>query len=99
MRGEGVVVRLSKWMKELEAAFYGSAAAYDRALTPGVGGEALAGALRRNVYMGEGDPSDVARLAEYIRHQLACLAVTPSADVMAGHIRFGGASALRPPNR
>lgn len=91
-------MRLSKWMKELEAAFYGSAASYDRALTPGAAAAALPGALRRNVYMGQegaggGDPE---RLARYVRHQLACLAATDSAALMAGHIRFVDHAAALP---
>jgi hypothetical protein len=84
VRGEGVVVRLSKWMRELEQSFYGSSAAYDAALAPDAAAGALQGALRRNVFMGEGAAPDAARAARYVRHQLACLALTPSEAVMAG---------------
>ena len=98
MRAEGVVVRLSKWMRELESAFYGSSAAYDAALAatkagipPGVG-DALAGALRRNVFMceeGSGPmPPGAVQLARYVRHQLACLAMTERGDVLGGHISY-----------
>jgi len=94
VRGEGVVVRLSKWMRELEGAFYGSSAAYDNALAASSGGleigqhDVLASALRRNVQMGEGGTTDSALLARYVRHQLACLAATESEAVMRGHISF-----------
>ena len=90
VRGEGVVVRLSKWMRELEGAFYGSSAAYDAALADqqdgpvGAGRDELASALRRNVYMGDGSLQDSQFLARYVRHQLACLALTQSEAVMAG---------------
>ena len=84
VRGEGVVVRLSKWMKELESAFYGSCTAYDAALAPGAPEGALAGALRRNVLMEHGGGAESAALARYVRHQLACLAVTDSSAIMSG---------------
>ena len=95
VRGEGVVVRLSKWMKELESAFYGSCTAYDAALAPGAPEGALAGALRRNVLMEHGGGAESVALARYVRHQLACLAVTDSSAVMSGapvggmHVRVG----------
>ena len=84
MRAEGVVVRLSKWMRELEQSFYGSCAAYDAAMATDAAAGALQSALRRNVYLGEGQTADAARAARYVRHQLACLALTPSDAVMAG---------------
>jgi hypothetical protein len=84
VRNEGVVVRLSKWMRELEQSFYGSSAAFDAALAPDAPPGALQSALRRNVYMGEGVGADAARCARYVRHQLACLQLTPSEAVMAG---------------
>ncbi len=96
VRAEGVVVRLGKWMKELEQSFYGSSAAYDAALAPDAPPGALQAALRRNVFMGEGTPADAARAARYVRHQLACLALTPSEAVMAGAwLRAAGAAARR----
>ena len=90
VRREGVVVRLSKWMRELEGAFYGSSTAYDNALASSEGGlppgshDPLAASLRRNVAMGEGMATDSALLARYVRYQLACLALTASTDVLAG---------------
>ena len=93
VRNEGVVVRLSKWMRELEQSFYGSSAAYDTAMAPDAAAGALQAALRRNVFMGEGLPADAARAARYVRHQLACLTLTPSEAVMAGaHRRRGRAT-------
>lgn len=77
-------MRLSKWMRELEQTFYGSSAAYDAALSSDAAGDALRSALRRNIFLGEGLPADAARAARYVRHQLACLALTPSEAVMAG---------------
>ena len=100
VRAEGVVVRLTKWMRELEGAFYGSASAYDSALAAQAGGlsvgqsDDLATALRRNVLMGSGRAEDGALLARYVRHQLACLAATDGEAVMSGHISF--ALAIRP---
>jgi len=84
VRNEGVVVRLSKWMRELEQSFSGSSAAYDTALAADAAAGALQAALRRNVFLGEGSPADAARAARYVRHQLASLALTPSDAVMAG---------------
>jgi len=88
VRAEGVVVRLSKWMKELESTFYGSCTAYDAALAPGAPEGELAGALRRNVLMTHAGGAEAAALARYVRHQLACLAVTDSTAVMAGQISY-----------
>jgi cytochrome b pre-mRNA-processing protein 3 len=87
VRDEGVVVRLSKWMRELEQTFYGSSAAYDTAVAADAAAGALQSALRRNMFMGEGQPADAARAARYVRYQLACLALTPSEAVMAGAFR------------
>ena len=93
VRDEGVVVRLSKWMRELEQTFYGSSAAYDTAMAADAAAGALQAALRRNMFMGEGQPADAARAARYVRHQLACLALTPSEAVMAGALRRGQGAA------
>jgi len=96
VRAEGVVVRLSKWMRELEGAFYGSSTAYDNALLASDGGlppgthDPLAASLRRNVAMGEGMATDSALLARYVRYQIACLALTESPDVLAGASREKG---------
>lgn len=88
VRGEGVVVRLSKWLRELEAAFYGSSVAYDAALAAPPAGlgdqDALAVALRRNVLMDGGQPADGVHLARYVRHVLACLTLTPGEAVLKG---------------
>ena len=89
VRDEGVVVRLSKWMRELEQTFYGSSAAYDTAMAADAAAGALQSALRRNMFLGEGKPADAALAARYVRHQLACLALTPSEAVMSGALRRG----------
>ena len=73
---EGVRVRVNKWLNELEQGFYGSALAYDNALTGGQGD--LAKVLHRNVFHGEDDASNARakRLERYVRRELGCLAAT-----------------------
>ncbi len=74
--------------------FYGSSLAYDRALQ---GGRGLAEALLRNVYGGDAAcAADAEALARYVRRELDCLALTQSADVMTGQLRFTAARLARP---
>ena len=85
VRAEGVVVRLSKWMRELEQAFYGSSMSYDKALR---GEVELADCLYRNAYMGTGDRRASHVLARYIRRELQSLDATDSAALLAGRVAF-----------
>jgi len=87
-------VRISKWLKDLETMFYGSSLAYDKALQ---GGRGLGEALLRNVYGGDAARgADAEALARYVRRELDCLALTESADVMTGQLRFSAARLARP---
>eukprot|EP00887_Chlorella_sp_A99_P006139 scaffold22.g6139.t1 len=80
-------VRLQKQLTELEKQFYGSSMAYDRAMA-GMG-EELWQALHRNVYAQEQSKQGAAQALErYLKMELACLAMTPSASVLGGNVRF-----------
>jgi len=82
VRAEGVTVRVSKWLKELESAFYGSCVAYDKAAA-GEKGE-LTEALWRNVYNKEGDRSKAADLSLHVRQLLASLSMTSTDAMLKG---------------
>jgi cytochrome b pre-mRNA-processing protein 3 len=90
VHAEGVRVRVNKWLNELEQGFYGSALAYDNALTGGQGD--LAKVLHRNVFHGEDDASNARaqRLERYVRLTLGCLAATDGKAVREGRVRFSG---------
>lgn len=88
-------------------AFYGRIEAYDRALAEAeAGGEAegagdaLAEALKRNLYRGGAVPEAApAAVAAYLRRQLAELEAQPDAALLEGRLRFGappGADAAEP---
>ncbi|KAK9846410.1 hypothetical protein WJX81_003307 [Elliptochloris bilobata] len=90
VRAEGVKVRISKWLKDLEMMFYGSSLAYDKALQ---GEGELPEALLRNVYGNDPAAAPAARaLARYVQRELSCLALTNSAAIMTGQLQFSGAS-------
>ena len=86
VHAEGVRVRVSKLLNELEQGFYGSAIAYDNALASGNG--AFAKALHKNVYHNEGDESNSKKLEKYVRRELACLTRTHASAVLEGRVRF-----------
>ena len=90
VHAEGVRVRVNKWLNELEQGFYGSALAYDNALTGGQGD--LAKVLHRNVFHGEDDALNARakRLERYVRRELGCLAATDGKAVREGRVRFSG---------
>lgn len=91
----GVKIMFSKWMKELEKMFYGAVKAYDEAMKPEASKDDLAQALWRNVFS-ENDtamPSGelaihVQRLANYVRRETACLALTDKDSIFSGNIIF-----------
>ncbi|KAK9819883.1 hypothetical protein WJX72_003560 [[Myrmecia] bisecta] len=86
VHAEGVKVRVSKHLKELEKMFYGSSMAYDKALK---GDGDLAEALLRNVYINDtSKKAQAGLLARYVRRELACLNMTDSSAVLDGKIRF-----------
>ncbi len=71
-----------KKIKKMAQAFYGRASAYDTALDEG--GDALAEAVRRNVFAGEGRAEDASALATYIHQAIAALAAQPTQDLVGG---------------
>jgi cytochrome b pre-mRNA-processing protein 3 len=82
-------------VKQMATGFYGRVAAYEEGLaTEGVAGaasgdDALAAALRRNLYgTTTADPAHVAAMALYVRRQAAALAGQPAAALTGGTVRF-----------
>jgi cytochrome b pre-mRNA-processing protein 3 len=74
-------VTLPKKIRAMVSAFYGRAAAYDKALTE-ESGAALAEALCRNIYAGNAPAADVVqRLSAYLRSASKALAEAPN-DVL-----------------
>lgn len=88
VHAEGVKFRVNKWLNELEQGFYGSALAYDRALTGGAGD--FAKVLHRNVFHGEGDTERSKLLERYVRREIGCLSMTGRAALLEGRIKFSG---------
>mmetsp|Transcript_14002 Transcript_14002/g.16954 ORF Transcript_14002/g.16954 Transcript_14002/m.16954 type:complete len:311 (-) Transcript_14002:420-1352(-) len=91
---KGVRVRVSKWLKEFEEVFYGSTAAYDKAVQELGDGSSksvkLRVALHRNVYAFEGkETAGPEILVRYVRRELQSLFLTPNENIIKGHIRFG----------
>lgn len=76
-------------MRKFGEAFYGRAAAYDRALDAGDERE-LAAALSRNVFATPDtpEPKAAARLAAYVKHCAEALARQPPSAWLAGKVRF-----------
>eukprot|EP00891_Asterochloris_glomerata_P000456 jgi/Astpho2/456/e_gw1.00011.232.1_t len=86
VRAEGVKVRLSKWLTELEQMFYGMSNSFDKALR---GEEDFVDALVRNIYgKDETKRPDAQRLYAYIKRELACLKKTPSKQLLDGRVKF-----------
>lgn len=91
----GVKIMFSKWMKELEKMFYGAVKAYDEAMKPEASKDDLAQALWRNVFSESDAPMPtgeqaipIQRLANYIRRETACLAMTDTDSIFSGNIIF-----------
>eukprot|EP00889_Picochlorum_renovo_P001638 jgi/Picre1/28668/NNA_004068.t1 len=81
-------VRLQKHLTELEKQFYGSSAAYDKALDAS-SQETLAAALHRNVYQQDPAKKNASKKMEtYVLRAMASLSKTPSDIVLKGQIRF-----------
>eukprot|EP01024_Parvocaulis_polyphysoides_P065026 TRINITY_DN7573_c1_g2_i1.p1 TRINITY_DN7573_c1_g2~~TRINITY_DN7573_c1_g2_i1.p1 ORF type:complete len:313 (+),score=39.03 TRINITY_DN7573_c1_g2_i1:30-968(+) len=82
-----VQVRLNKWLVELEQQFYGSATAYDKAIQ--AGGDELAVALKRNIYLGDRAKSEYANLMEeYTLRQLGGINRMAQVDFLNGDVKF-----------
>lgn len=79
---------VGKRVKDMAASFYGRVGAYDAALAEGADPNALADALRRNVFLGA-DGGNVPALAGYVRRMTAGLDAAAVGDLMAGSIDFG----------
>merc|ERR1712032_1483005 len=86
VHGEGVRVRVSKWLRQLEDIFFGSSKAYDDAIDKGT--EDFADVLYRNVYGGKGDRHYCSALARYTLRELVSLSMTDDEAVLQGAIKF-----------
>ena len=80
-------------VNRMSKAFLGRIVAYDTALDSG-GADALADALRRNLYgtlrtTGDPDSQAVLAMVDYVRKEDAALAGRPIEDFVAGAIGFG----------
>ena len=77
-----------KRMRAMGEAFYGRAEAYEAALAL-QGDQALAAALKRNVYVGAADADRMAvKLAQYVRRADASLAAQRVEDIARGIVRL-----------
>lgn len=78
---------IGKRVQRMAEAFYGRAAAYDKAL--GQGGRALQQALGRNLYQGVVVPAETEdRMAAYVLAQMAHLDSMADAALLAGRVSF-----------
>lgn len=80
-------LKVPRKMQEFGRAFYGRAAAYDRALAEGPEVLALALALDKNIYNGT-DLAQARRLARYVAEATAALAALDETTVANGSWRF-----------
>lgn len=83
---EGVRVRVSKWLRELEDIFFGATLGYDNAIDKQ--SEDLSEALHRNVYGKEGDIMFAKALSRYVTRELASLRLTDTKAILEGQIGF-----------
>jgi cytochrome b pre-mRNA-processing protein 3 len=90
LREQGVGdTSVPKRMKQLAEAFLGRSAAYELAFRQGA--EALAAALRRNVYR---DGREAAGLTAYVQASRAALAATPLQAIIDGALPFPDPAAI-----
>jgi cytochrome b pre-mRNA-processing protein 3 len=79
---------IAKKMRAMVSAFYGRAAAYDKALESG-DNAALADALVRNIFAGEAPPPDkLRRLSTYLRDTAKALAEAPDAAIVGNQFNW-----------
>merc|ERR1711924_257484 len=83
---EGVRVRVSKWLRQLDDIFFGAAKAYDNAIDNHA--EDFADVLYRNLYRGKGDKRYCHALARYAIRELVSLSMTDPEAVLNGRISF-----------
>jgi cytochrome b pre-mRNA-processing protein 3 len=86
---------LPRHMQRVGEAFYGRAQAYDAALD-GADDQALAGALRRNVYA-EDSTAGAPRLAAYVRGVLTMLGGQAPDVIARGDVRFPAPATIAEP--
>lgn len=80
---------VGKKVKQMMASFYGHAAAYEEALSPGADASALPDALRRNVFGTISiDDESLDRLAAVVYSGVAHLAALDSGKILAGEASF-----------
>lgn len=82
---------VGKKVKQMATGFYGRVAAYEEGLAaPGASGDdALAAALRRNLYgTTTAAPGHVAAMAGYVRRQASALAGQSAVALTGGSVRF-----------
>ena len=85
---------LAKKMRKMVSAFYGRAAAYDKALNDADDGE-LGAALARNLYRGTPPGlAAVVALSTYLREAAKALASTPDDAMLANHFRWASPPSL-----
>ncbi|KAH7443895.1 hypothetical protein KP509_02G054500 [Ceratopteris richardii] len=91
----GVRMHFSKWMSELEKMFYGAVKVYDEAMKSESPKDALAHALWKNVFAEDDSPmpngqeaAPVQNLAQYVRRETGCLALTDKEIIFSGNILF-----------
>jgi cytochrome b pre-mRNA-processing protein 3 len=78
---------VGKKVRKMAEVFYGRAKAYRVALAQ-EDDDALASALARNIYGGEGHPQDARRLARYVMEAAKALNALPESDIHAGILQF-----------
>ena len=81
---------VGKKIRKMAENFYGRVQAYDAAMETGAGetgGDALAGALARNIYESS-DPAIAAGLADYVRAQASAINAQAQADIVRGDVSF-----------
>lgn len=87
---------VGKKVKQMAQAFYGRAQAYRDGLAAD-GGEALAAALRRNLFRSaQPRRAQVEAMAAYLRRERANMSATSVEDLLAARVRFGPAPASHP---
>ena len=89
-------ISVGKKVRKMAEVFYGRVAAYDRAL--GEGGDALEGAIARNVFPDGPAGESSSRLADYARDQRAHLARQTPAAIAGGDVQFDTPSQIKEPS-
>lgn len=84
-------LKVGRRIKTMVKAFYGRAAAYDRALEKGAGADVMKAALERNVYgTVEPDDTQLTSMAAYVRALAQSLESQDDDDLLSGKVVFPG---------